>query len=128
MEAQKFVDLVLNKTGVVMENEEKVVRAVDGTSTNNGLVGGVGRDAEPEVILAKYDYLHGYMTKDGLKVKNGCFYDSKTLQPAKNPVVFLVSVNGEIVEQKETEVAPVTVEIAKKQARAKKLKKTNKKE
>src|SRR3990167_672959 len=111
-----FVDKVLSELGFVMENSEKVNRAVFGLATSRGLVGGVGENAEARVILDKYDELGGYITKDGHKVKNGCFFDRKNHKSVEKPIVVLViRVNGEFVEQVEGEPETLEVKIAKKQ-------------
>ena len=57
-------------------NDEKLDRAINGNLTQGGkLIGGVGLDATDEQILAEYDKLGGLIKKDGLKVKQGCFWD-----------------------------------------------------
>lgn len=112
---ETFVEAVKKEFGVVMENQEKVDRAINGMATSKGRVDGVGLEATPEVILAKYDQLGGYITKDGFKVKNGCFVDSKTKQPVKKPLVLLIRMNGEIIEQVEGESESLEVKVAKQQ-------------
>ena len=125
METQKFIDAVLEKFGVRMENTDKLSRAVYGTSTSAGLVGGVGEDATPEVILAKYDEVGGYITKDGFKVKNGLFFDRKTKQPVEaKKIVLLIKMNGEVVEHTEGEAESLEIKVAKKQAQKAKDKKS----
>lgn len=119
----KFVDLVREKFGVIMVNTDKVSRAVFGTSTGKGLVGGVGEEASAEVILAKYDEFNGCIRKDGFKVKNGTFVESKTKKPVVNPkIILLIKVNGEYAEQEENAPESLEIKIAKRQAKAKKVK------
>ena len=120
MEVNKFVDLVKEETGVIMENSEKVERAVYGSASNQGLTGGVGQDASAQEILAKYDQLGGYITKNTYKVKNGVFYDKETKQPVENPeITLLIKVNGEVVEQPEGAPESLEVKVAKKQHKEK---------
>ena len=120
MEINKFVDLVKEETGVIMENSEKVERAVYGSASNQGLTGGVGQDASAQEILAKYDQLGGYITKNTYKVKNGVFYDKETKQPVENPeITLLIKVNGEVVEQPEGAPESLEVKVAKKQHKEK---------
>lgn len=119
---QKFVELVLEKTGFTMEYKPKVDRAVFGSAGRDGLYGGVGEKATAEEILAKYDQLGGYITKDGYKVKNGVFFNknSDEKEPVKNPdVVLLVTVNGETVEHREGEEETLELKLAKKQVATK---------
>ncbi len=118
----KFITLVEEKLGVRMINEDKVTRTIYGLVTSKGLVNGLGEDAEPERILAKYDSYHGYMTKGGYKVKHGTFFDviayRKTgeLKVIENPkIVLLIKVNGELVAQEEGAPESLEVKIAKKQ-------------
>jgi hypothetical protein len=87
----------------VLENEDKVNRAINGTILDKGrLVGGVGEKAAPELILAEYDRLGGYITKDGLKVKTGSFYDFAKKEPKKEPTpLFEVGVEGEVIDMSE---------------------------
>ena len=116
MDVTKFKDLVLKEFGVVCENLAKLERAVYGTATSKGLAGGVGEDASAKDILAKYDLLAGLLTKDGFKVKTGCFSNKKTGKAVEDPkVVFLIRVNGSFVEQAEDEAEPLEVKVAKKE-------------
>lgn len=127
METQKFIDAVLEKFGVRMENTDKVSRAIYGTATGKGLVGGVGEDALVEAILAKYDEIGGYITKDGFKVKNGVFYDRKTRQPVEaKKIVLLIKMNGEVVEHIEGEEESLEIKITKKQVKEKRKKNEDK--
>jgi len=129
METNNIIKAVLEATGVKMVNEEKVTRAVFGMDTSKGKVDGVGEDAGLDVILAKYDSLHGYMTKGGYKVKYGTFFDKAAYRkgqtvPTKEPkIVLLIKVNGEVVEQEEAAPAPIEVQVAMVQQKKKKSKK-----
>jgi hypothetical protein len=82
--------------GFVLENDEKVYRAIYGSSVSKGkMLGGLLNDkglTDPDKIedidlLAEYDRLGGFITKDGNKVKNGCFYDKLKGGAAADPVV-----------------------------------------
>ena len=121
MDTQKFIDLVLEKIGVRMENNDKISRAVFGTANGQGLVGGVGKDAKAEEVIAKYDEIGGYITKDGFKVKNGIFFDKKTKKSVDvKKITILVKMNGEYVEHVEGEEESLELKVAKKQAKEKK--------
>ena len=109
----KFVDLVEKELGIKMINEEKVTRVIYGIATSKGLIDGLGEDATPEDILAKYDSYHGYMTKDRYKVKHGTFYDEKTKRFAKKQIVLLIKMNGEYVEQEEDAPESLEIKVAK---------------
>ena len=114
---QPFIDAIEKAFGIRMVNEEKVGRAVFGMASSRGLVNGVGETASAEVVLAKYDSLHGYMTKGGYKVKHGTFGD-KNGKPIESPkVVLLIKVNGEVVSQEEGAPETPEVKIAKVQAK-----------
>lgn len=121
---QPFVDAVLKEFGLRMINQEKVGRAVFGISTSRGLVDGVGEKASPEVILAKYDQYAGAIFKDEFKVKPGQFFDKETKKPIRpDAITLLIRMNGEYVEFKEGEKETPEIQVAKKQAKAKKEKK-----
>ncbi len=127
MNPQKFVDFVRNKLGFIMENQDKVSRAVFGSASNRGLIGGVGEEASAIQILAKYDELGGYITKDGYKVKNGIFFDSKTKVPIEpNKTTLLIRVNGEFVEHTEGEEETLELKLTKKQHKEKEKSKKGK--
>lgn len=120
---EKIIEKVKKELGIVMVNADKVDRAVLGVATGKGRVGGVGEDAPSEVVLAKYDLMHGFTTKDGYKVKHGTFVNLKTGEPVKNPkIVLLIKVNGNLVEQAEDAPESLEVKIAKKQTKEKKQK------
>lgn len=72
-------------------NHEKLDRAINGAMGPGGkLIGGVGKNASPEAILAEYDKLAGLIrTKDGRKVATGTFYDFENRCPKKEVTVVL---------------------------------------
>lgn len=126
---QEIVSRVKKDTGYLMEFTPKVERAVDGVPTNQGLTGGVGRDADSWKILAKYDQYGGYITKNGYKVKNRVFYDLKTKKPIENPkTTLLIKINNEVVEHQEGEEENLEMQLAKKQFEEKKKDKKDKKD
>lgn len=110
----------------VLENDEKVGRALNGTLTRDGkLSGGLDKDATDEQILAAYDKLGGLITKGGLKVKMGSFYDFPDKCPREvAEVTFMAEIEGEIVEVTEDEAKAVAkAKVKTKALKAKKLKK-----
>ena len=86
-------------------NDEKVERAMHGSLGREGkLYGGVGDEASPEALLAEYDRLGGLITKGGLRVKMGSFYDFEKKQPRpESELAFLADVDGESLEVTEEE-------------------------
>lgn len=86
--------------GFQLENEEKLNRVVNGVVGRAGVPqGGLGVDAKPELVLAHYDKLAGYITKNGTKVKTGSFWDFKAQQPRATPdIKFIFNVGGDKVE------------------------------
>ena len=109
-----------------LTNEEKLDRTLHGTLGREGkLYGGVGDEASEDVILAEYDRLGGLVTKNGIKVRMGSFYDFDKRQPRKEPVVsFMTEVDGEILEVSEDEAVVLRAAKEKTEAiKAKKLKK-----
>lgn len=58
-------------------NHDKLNRVINGTvGSKGGLVGGLGKDASPEAILAEYDKLGGLIrNKAGENIAMGSFYD-----------------------------------------------------
>ena len=131
----------MNINGYVLENEEKLARAIKGTLSRDGrLVGGletmVGWDKLPEeeknaLILGQYDRLGGLVTKNEVNIKIGSFYDfiNKIVRP-KPIVSFEMNLDGELVEVNEEEAVSIkkakkkTEELkAKKKKKAKKLEK-----
>lgn len=96
-----------NVNGFVMENAEKVERAIQGNMGRQGVLqGGLvdqhGADVletNPELVLAHYDKLAGYITKDGVKVKTGSFWDFKKKAPRETPeVLYVFNIGGDKVE------------------------------
>lgn len=70
-------------------NHEKLDRAINGTPSDHGKnVGGVGKDATPEAILAEYDRLGGLVkTKEGMPIATGAFYDFDHQRPRTEAVI-----------------------------------------
>lgn len=95
------MDQVLN--GFKCENLSKLNRAAEAVGSND--------DA---ALLAEYDRIGGYITKNGEKVKTGSFYDFKAKAARKKPqIVFIYSVNGSLVEVPEGAELPGEVRAAK---------------
>ena len=129
----------MNINGYVLENEEKIARAIKGTLSRDGrLAGGLetmaGWDKLPEeeknaLILGQYDRLGGLITKKEVNVKIGSFYDFVNKIARPEPiVVFEMNLEGELVEVDEEEA--VSINKAKKKTeelKAKKKKKAKKK-
>lgn len=122
-------------------NEEKIERAKHGTMGKGGvLVGGLDTmiqkgklkeddtEAYETALLAEYDRLGGLVTKDGLKLKTGSFWDFVKKEMRKEPtVVFVDSVDGEILEMDEEEAKVAKVMKAKtEELRAKRKKRAKK--
>jgi hypothetical protein len=89
--------------GFVMENADKLSRVIFGEVRRAGVMeGGLGVDEaekNPSLVLAHYDKLAGRITKDGVKIKMGSFWDFKLKQPRKEPqVMFVFNIGGEFVE------------------------------
>ena len=89
--------------GFVLENSEKIERVINGELGREGsLVGGMGeKEAKenPSLVLARYDKIAGYITKDGVKIKTGSFWDFKKKCPREEPeVMYIFRVGGESVE------------------------------
>lgn len=64
----------------VLEYEPKAHRAIHGTPTSRGVVGGVGEQGGL-ALLAEYDRLGGFISLNGKKVAHGSFYDLKLQKP-----------------------------------------------
>lgn len=85
--------------GFICVNQDKLNRVVYGSVGNAGkLYGGLieqygEADKIPsELILAHYDRMGGYITKDERKIKNGSFWDYERQKPREKPeVVYIVS-------------------------------------
>lgn len=86
--------------GFRLENSDKLERVVSGNMGRGGVLeGGLGENAELELVLAHYDKLGGYITKDGAGIKIGSFWDFKAKAPRKVPeVVYVFNVGGDRVE------------------------------
>ena len=99
-------------------NDEKVERAQHGSLGREGkLYGGVGDEASPEALLAEYDRLGGLITKGGLRVKMGSFYDFEKKQPRpESELAFLADVDGEQCEVTEEEAKTLKSVQEKKEA------------
>ena len=97
--------------GFVLENADKLQRVLEGEVKRAGVPeGGLLSQygdldkIPPEMVLAHYDKLNGYITKDvggsqRVKIKNGSFWDFKKRKPHEEPkVIYLFRVGGEQVE------------------------------
>lgn len=109
--------------GFVLENGDKLERVVAGDMGRGGVLeGGLGEEAAPELVLAHYDKIGGLITKDGIKIKNGSFWDIKAKKPRVEPdVKYLFNIGGDIVETDApsnlaTAIAEVEVARSKKEA------------
>jgi len=125
--------------GFVLENEAKVHRALRGTQIRGDkFIGGVERmpgykemseEEQLKALIAEYDKLGGYITKNDIKVKMGSFYDFLGRKPRTEPELsFLTKLDGEMVEVDEEEAQ--SIKKAKKRTaelKAKKKKAKNKK-
>lgn len=102
-------------SGYVCVNEEKLKRVIYGSMVSGGkLSGGVGEDAPEKDVLAEYDKLGGLITKKGIKVKTGSFYDFENKKARIKPKVILLftDVAGRIVEVPEGKAIPPEVRAA----------------
>ena len=89
--------------GFVLQNPDKITRVIMGDMGRSGsLEGGMGEEEaekNPELVLARYDKLAGYITKDGVKIKTGSFWDFKLKAPRKEPeVLYIFNIGGTKVE------------------------------
>lgn len=89
--------------GFVLENEDKIERVIMGDMGRSGsLEGGIGEEESrenPSLVLARYDRLAGFITKDDVKIKTGSFWDFKKKAPREKPeIMFIFNVGGENVE------------------------------
>lgn len=113
--------------GLILQNEEKVDRAINGAVGREGKAeGGVGADASPEQIIAAYDKLGGLILKGGHKVKTGCFWNFKEGKPVENPKVMftLRDINGNEVSIPDGVELPVEVKAVEIIAKKKRGRKT----
>ena len=99
-ETKEGVEKFSEINGFHLENPDKLTRVIYGDMNRGGMLsGGLGEDATPELVLANYDKLAGYITKDGVKIKLGSFWDFKKKAPRENPgVMFVFNVSGDKVE------------------------------
>ena len=112
--AKKKVEVV-KVGGYTFVNYSKHQRAVHGSVGSKGQTfGGVGKDASEAVLLAEYDRLGGLIrTKEGYKVKMGCFWDFVGKKAHEKPeVICLFPVNGKEVEVPVGEPLPIAVQAA----------------
>lgn len=125
----------MNILGYECSNEEKLNRAIYGAVAKNGKTeGGVGEDAPPELKLAAYDRLGGLITKDGRKVKNGCFCDYEASKSQgtlvafekPDPILLINDFEGNVVEFKEGDALTPEVRAAEIIAEKKRKKKLDK--
>lgn len=119
--------------GFQIENAEKLERVIYGTMGRGGeLMGGLGLEADPELVLAHYDKLAGFITKDGVKVKTGSFWDFKAKAPrSKAEVMFIFNIGGDNVEVDDPANLHKAIEVvgkarAEKEAKVKAAKKKSK--
>ena len=89
--------------GFKLENPEKIARVIHGDMGRSGtLEGGLGEEESaknPELVLARYDKIAGYITKDGVKIKTGSFWDFKKKCPREKPeVLYIFNIGGTKVE------------------------------
>lgn len=95
------IETVVN--GFEMRNPDKLERVVMGNMGRAGVLeGGLTEKVaikNPELVLAHYDKLAGYITKDGIKIKTGSFWDFKGKAPREVPeVMYIFSVGADKVE------------------------------
>ena len=89
--------------GFQLENPDKIARVIHGDmGRSGGLEGGMGEEEaekNPELVLARYDKIAGYITKDGVKIKTGSFWDFKKKCPREKPeVLYIFNIGGTKVE------------------------------
>lgn len=118
-----------NINGFTLEDSNKLERVLFGDMGRAGeLSGGLGLEAEPELVLANYDRLAGFITKDGVKIKTGSFWDfSRSVKaPRKVPqVVYVFNIGGDMVEVDDPANLHKAIEVVGK-ARAEKEEKVKK--
>jgi hypothetical protein len=95
--------------GFVLENAEKVRRAIEGSHSGyDTKFPPLGESYTEEQLLVAYDRLGGLITKDGVKVKMGSFFDFEKKVARKEPkVVFLTTIDGVEVEVEEEEAKAI---------------------
>jgi len=117
--------------GFVLENAEKVRRAIEGSHSGyDTKFKPLGEGYNPDDLLVAYDRLGGLITKDGVKVKMGSFFDFEKKVARKEPqVVFLTTIDGVEVEVEEEEAKAIKKAQAKlTDLKVKKVKKAKKEE
>ena len=117
-----------------LANPDKVLRALDGSPNDKGMLMGGVRNADGNyddaALLAEYDRIGGLILLGEDKVKIGSFYDFANRKPLAEPKVMLsFRVNGELVEVAAEDNSPKTKAIKKatKKSTKKAAKKTTKK-
>jgi hypothetical protein len=120
----------LKVAGYVLENPDKINRALNGSPNAQGVfVGGVLKGDgtyDDAALLAEYDRIGGYMTKGGDKVRTGSFFDFQNKKARVDAKVELeFRVNGEVVYVPAEKEKPAVVKAAA--AVKKAAKKTTKK-
>lgn len=110
----------MEKNGIVLGNPEKLNRALFGAVAKGGELDstGVGEKAPFEAVVAAYDRLAGLITKNGAKVKTGCFWDFKNGKAIENPEIILLvrGVDGVNYEVKDGDEMPLAVKAAQQAA------------
>ncbi len=89
----------------ILVNQEKIDRVINGIIGKNGqLVGGLGKDASEEAIIAEYDRIGGLIrNKDGQKIAIGSFYDFENKKPRTE---YSIELAGQpIAQEKEIEIS-----------------------
>lgn len=116
----------INGKEYILQNQEKVTRAIYGTVKANGkLEGGVGEGAAHEDLIAEYDKLGGLILKGKDKVRMGSFWDFDNNSKREKPEVVLEfrDIEGnEVLVDEEGEV-PMSVKAAQVAKKGKKGKK-----
>lgn len=78
-------------------------------------------DKDGKALLSEYDRLGGYITLNGEKVKNGCFWDYKSGKAFTDPKVVVIKKARAVMEEELVEEdADEEVEAPKKKKKASK--------
>ena len=99
-------------------NDEKVQRALVGTPTRLGQLSGglqsrpdwstLKQEEKDKILLAEYDKLGGLITKGGLKVSSGTFWDFKQKGLKDKPSeTFEMNIEGDIIAISEDEAKAI---------------------
>lgn len=109
--------------GFTLENQNKINRVIQGNLGRDGAMeGGLGEGADEDAILAEYDRMGGYITKDGMAIKTGSFYDFKNRKAFDKPKpIYIFNIGGEKIEVDDpSKLASAihNVEVAKAEAKA----------